>query len=55
MPLNKNEEKYSEITKIWLRFLIIIFFGNDCFQNMFVYQPTFYLLGYKQVGSGYVI
>ena len=31
------------------------FFGNDGFQNMFVYQPTFYLLGYKQVGSGYVI
>ena len=27
---------------------LVKFFGDDCFQNMFVYQPTFNMLDLKK-------
>ena len=32
--------KNRKTKNIWLQFFLAIFFGNDGFQNIFVYQPT---------------
>ena len=52
MLLNKNEEKIEKLQKIDWDFLVVNnVFGSDGFQKMLVYQPTFSMLDYKQIGS----
>ena len=55
--LNTEEDKVIKLkTYDLIQFLGKIFFGDDGFQNMFVYQPTFNMLELKiDKGTDYVI
>lgn len=53
--LNVAEQKWGKIEKLqkidWDFLVVNNVFGSDGFQKMLVYQPTFSMLDYKQIGS----